>query len=159
MNSDFKVYICIDNGSSGTNPLGNVSQDEPTFTDLEPSKAGNSGDGYKWKYLFTVSPSDIIKFDSTEFITVPNDWSSTTDSQIRTVRENGNSDVNLNQIKHVYIENGGTNYAGGLSQEVNIVGDGTGAKARVDVVGGTITNVTVSAGGKGYTYGIVDLDT
>ena len=44
-----------------------------------------------------------------------------------------------------------------LSQEVNIVGDGTGAKARVDVVGGTITNVTVSAGGKGYTYGIVDL--
>ena len=44
MNSDFKVYICIDNGSSGTNPLGNVSQDEPTFTDLEPSKAGNSGD-------------------------------------------------------------------------------------------------------------------
>ena len=36
MNSDFKVYICIDNGSSGINPLGNVSQDEPTFTDLEP---------------------------------------------------------------------------------------------------------------------------
>ncbi len=157
MNSDFKVYICIDNGSSGINPLGNVSQDEPTFTDLEPSKAGNSGDGYKWKYLFTVSPSDIIKFDSTEFITVPNDWSSSTDSQIRTVRENGNSNVNLNQIKHVYIENGGTNYANDLSQEVNIVGDGTGAKARVDVVGGTITNVTVSSGGKGYTYGIVDL--
>jgi hypothetical protein len=158
MNSDFKVYICIDNGSSGINPLGNVSQDEPTFTDLEPSKAGNSGDGYKWKYLFTVSPSDIIKFDSTEFITVPNDWSSSTDSQIRTVRENGNSDTNLNQIKHVYIENGGINYANDLSQEVNIVGDGTGAKARVDVVGGTITNVTVSSGGKGYTYGIVDLD-
>ena len=71
LNSDFKVYVCIDNGSTGTNVLGNVSQDEPTFTDLEPSKAGNSGDGYSWKYLFTVSPSDIIKFDSTEFITVP----------------------------------------------------------------------------------------
>ena len=157
MNSDFKVYICIDNGSTGTNPLGNVSQDEPTFTDLEPSKAGNSGDGYKWKYLFTVSPSDIIKFDSTEFVTVPNGWSTSTDSQIRTVRENGNSDVNLNQIKHVYIENGGAEYKNGLSQEVNIVGDGTGAKARVDVVGGNITNVIVSAGGKGYTYGMVDL--
>ena len=35
-----------------------------------------------------------------------------------------------------------------LSQEVNIVGDGTGAKARVDVVGGTITNVIVSSGEK-----------
>ena len=75
LNSDFKVYVCIDNGSSGDNLLGNISQDEPTFTDLEPSKAGNSGDGYIWKYLFTVSPSDIIKFDSTEYITVPNNWS------------------------------------------------------------------------------------
>ena len=46
MNSDFKVYICIDNGSSGINTTGNASLDEPTFTDLEPSKAGTSGDGY-----------------------------------------------------------------------------------------------------------------
>ena len=159
LNSDFKVYVCIDNGSSGANPLGNISQDEPTFTDLEPSKAGNSGDGYLWKYLFTVSPSDIIKFDSTEFITVPNNWSTSTDSQIRAVRENGNSNVNLNQIKHVYIENEGSGYANGLAQEVDIIGDGTGAKARVDVVNGKITDVTVSAGGKGYTYGLVDLGT
>ncbi len=159
LNSDFKVYVCIDNGSSGDNPLGNISQDEPTFTDLEPSKAGNSGDGYIWKYLFTVSPSDIIKFDSTEFITVPNDWSTTNDAQIRNVRENGNSDVNLNQIKHIYIENGGVGYANGLAQEVDILGDGTGAKARVDVVNGKITDVTVSAGGKGYSYAIVDLGT
>jgi len=160
LNSDFKVYVCIDNGSSGTNPLGNVSQDEPTFTDLEPSKAGNSGDGYVWKYLFTVSPSDIIKFDSTEFITVPNNWSSSTDAQIRAVRENGDSSVNENQIKHVYIENGGSNYATGSGQEVDIIGDGTGAKARIDVdTAGTITNVTVSAGGKGYSYALVDLGT
>ena len=159
LNSDFKVYVCIDNGSTGDNLLGNISQDEPTFTDLEPSKAGNSGDGYVWKYLFTVSPSDIIKFDSTEYITVPNNWSTSTDSQIRLVRENGNSDTNLNQLKHVYIENAGTGYANGLGQEVDILGDGSGAKARVDVVNGKITDVTVSAGGKGYTYGIVDLGT
>ena len=159
LNSDFKVYICIDNGSTGDNPLGNVSQDEPTFTDLEPSKAGNSGDGFVWKYLFTVSPSDIIKFDSTEFITVPNNWSSSTDSQIRAVRENGDSSVNLNQIKHVYIEKAGSGYANGLSQEVDIIGDGTGAKARVDVVNGSITDVIVSAGGKGYSYALVDLGT
>ena len=159
LNSDFKVYVCIDNGSSGTNTLGNVSQDEPTFTDLEPSKAGNSGDGYVWKYLFTVSPSDIIKFDSTEFITVPNNWSSNTDSQIRVVRENGDSNVNENQIKHIYIEKAGNNYSNGLGQEVDIIGDGVGGKARVDVVNGSITDVSVSAGGKGYSYALVDLGT
>ena len=157
LNSDFKVYVCIDNGSTGTNPTGNVSQDEPTFTDLEPSKAGSSGDGYVWKYLFTVSPSDIVKFDSTEFITVPNGWLTSTDSQIRSVRENGNSDVNLNQIKHIYIENSGVGYKNGTGQEVDIIGDGIGGKARVDVVGGKITDITVSSGGKGYTYATVDL--
>jgi len=46
VNSDYRVYICIDNGSSGESPKGNKSQDEPTFTDLEPSAAGVSGDGY-----------------------------------------------------------------------------------------------------------------
>ena len=157
LNSDYKVYICIDNGSTGATPLGNVSQDEPTFTDLAPSKAGNSGDGYVWKYLFTVAPSDIIKFDSTEFITVPNSWSTSNDSQIRAVRENGNSNVNLNQIKHVYIDKAGSGYADGFNQEVDIIGDGEGAKARVDIENNTITNVTVSSGGKGYTYGVVDL--
>ena len=159
MNENFNVYVCIDNGSTGINTTGNASQDQPTFTDLEPSKAGNSGDGYVWKYLFTVSPSDIIKFDSTEFITVPNNWGSSEDSQIRAVRENGNSSINLNQIKHVYIDRAGADYANGLSQEVDIIGDGTGAKARVDVVNGTITDVTVSSGGSGYSYGIVDLGT
>ena len=43
MNSDFRVYICIENGSFGEpgspESKGNVSQDEPTFTDLEPSRA------------------------------------------------------------------------------------------------------------------------
>ena len=157
MNSDFKVYICISNGSTGDNPTGNVSQDEPTFSDLEPSRAGTSGDGYIWKYLYTVSPSDIIKFDSTEYITVPNNWSTSSDSQIKAIRENGDSSVNNNQIKHIYIEKAGGLYADGLGQEVDIIGDGTGAKARLDIVGGKIIDATVSAGGKGYSYGLVDL--
>ena len=55
MNSDYKVYICIDNGSIEGNETGNISQDEPNFTDLEPSRAGNSGDGYVWKYLHCFS--------------------------------------------------------------------------------------------------------
>ena len=98
--SDFRVYICIDNGSSSTNLKGNKSQDEPTFTDLEPSAAGVSGDGYIWKFLFSVLPSDIIKFDSTEYVVVPNEWETTSDFQITSIREGGtSSSTNPNQIK------------------------------------------------------------
>jgi len=156
INSDYKVYICIQNGSSGINTTGNQSLYEPTHTDLEPSVAGLGGDGYLWKYLFTVSPSDIVKFDSTEYITLPNNWSTSTDSQIVSVRENGDSTVNDNQIKTVYIDNPGSNYQ--TSAEVDILGNGTGGRVYVEVnTNGEIINTTVTSGGKGYTYGIVDL--
>ena len=158
INRDFRVYICIDNGSSATTPKGTKSQDEPTFTDLEPSAAGTSGDGYVWKYLFSVSPSDIIKFDSTEYVVVPNDWETSTDSQIVSVRENGNSgSVNPNQIKKVYIANGGSGCASGI---VDIIGDGSGGRVSITVnSSGSIVSTQVTAGGYGYTWGIVDLST
>ena len=160
MNSDFEVYICIDNGSSGTNLNGNRSLVEPDFTDVEPITLS---DGFTWKYLFTISPSDIIKFDSIEYIVLPNNWSTTTDSQIKTIRESGNSDVNKNQIKKVYVADAGktggyTSTAGTDPHILNILGDGTGAKVSVTVLStGIIDTVKVISGGSGYTYGIVDL--
>ncbi len=163
MNSDYRVYICIDNGSSGSLPKGKRSLDEPRFTDLEPSVAGTSGDGYVWKYLYTVNPSDIIKFDSTKYIVLPNDWSTSTDPQIETVRDAGNSDLYKNQIKKVYIENAGSGYTdtnpNGDGITVDILGDGEGGKAIVKVVDGSISSVDVISGGFGYTYGILDLST
>jgi len=168
VNSDFNVYICIDNGSSGAwqnktlldanpNGKGGTSKDEPTFTDLEPNSAGD--DGYVWKFLFSISPSDIIKFDSTEYIVVPNDWETSTNSQIQSVREAGDSEINLNQIKEVYIENGGAGYQPNLTATVPILGDGTGGQVSITTTSGIITKAVVTSGGSGYTYGIVDLST
>ena len=67
LNSDFRVYECLQNGTDPDNPNGKPSLDEPTFTDLEPRSAGSSGDGYIWKYLYTIKPADIVKFESTDF--------------------------------------------------------------------------------------------
>ena len=153
--SEFRVYICLDNGSSGSNPTGNPSKDEPSSTGLEPF-TGPTNDGYVWKYLFTVNPSDIEKFDSTEFITLPNNWSTSDD--FKAVRENGDSVLNNNQLKTVYIENGGSGYPYTGSQTFNILGDGTGATVSLTFnSSGTITDATIITGGTGYTYGIVDL--
>jgi len=158
LNSDYRVYICIDNGSSGKNPIIGGSLDEPKFTELEPSSAGESNDGYIWKYLFTISPSDVIKFDSTEYIVVPNEWDqdigNIKDAEVIRVKENGNSTNNNNQIKKVYIENGGSGYSTGTCK---ILGDGTGGQVFVETENSKIVSTTVIAGGSGYTYGIVDL--
>ena len=113
-----------------------------------------------WKYLFTISPSDIIKFDSTEYIVLPNDWSTSQNSQIKTVRESGDSTINNNQIKKVYIENAGLGYLQGQEEVCGIIGDGSGGKALVKISNDTnkkVESVRIVSGGSGYTYGYVDL--
>ena len=156
MNSDYKVYICLQNGTDPDNPDGRASLDEPTFTDLEPRAAGTSGDGYIWKYLYTIKPGDIIKFDSTDFMPVPKDWS--TNAADAAVRDNASSS---GQIKIVTITNRGVGLgtANQTYTKVPIKGDGTGAEATVVVNSNSkIESVTVSKGGSGYSFGTLDLD-
>ena len=156
MNSDYKVYICLQNGTDPDNPDGRASLDEPTFTDLEPRAAGTSGDGYIWKYLYTIKPGDIIKFDSTDFMPVPKDWS--TNAADAAVRDNASSS---GQIKIVTITNRGVGLgtANQTYTKVPIKGDGTGAEATVVVNSNSkVESVTVSKGGSGYSFGTLDLD-
>ena len=156
MNSEFKVYICLFNNANPENSFrGGPSLDEPNFTDLEPREAGSSGDGYIWKYLFTIKPNQIIKFDSTNFIPVPNDWE--TNSSYTSVRENAGTS---GQLKIVTIRNRGVGIgtANVTYTRVPILGDGRGAEATVVVNNDSkIESVTVSNGGNGYSFGTLDL--
>ena len=155
MNSDYRVYECLQNGTSPDNPAGRPSLDEPTFTDLEPRAAGTSGDGYIWKYLYTISPSDIVKFDSTNYLPVPQDWATNTNDA--SVRKNA---ATSGQLKIVTITNRGVGVgtANKVYTQVPIKGDGSGAEATVTTNNDAkISDVTISNGGSGYTFGTLDL--
>ncbi len=155
VNIDYKVYICLQNGSNPENPSGRSSLDEPTFTDLEPRAAGTSGDGYIWKYLYTIKPSDIVKFDSTNFMPVPLNWETSTDNAA--VRINASSG---GQLKIITITNRGVGLgtANRTYTRVPIKGDGTGAEATVVINNNSkVESVNISSGGSGYTFGTLDL--
>ena len=155
INADYRVYMCLQNGSTPETPNGNSSLDEPTFIDLEPRAAGTSGDGYIWKYLYTIKPSDIVKFESTNFIPVPNNWETSADTAA--VRNNA---VN-GSVKIVTITNRGVGIgtANRTYTRVPIRGNGSGAEATVVINNDqTVDSVTVSSQGSGYTYGSLDLD-
>jgi hypothetical protein len=155
INSDYRVYICLQNGTVPETPSGKPSLDEPTFTDLEPRTAGSSGDGYIWKYLYTISPSDIVKFESTDFMPVPLNWG--TNSTDVAVRENAID----GSIKIVTITNRGVGLgtANRTYTRVPIKGDGTGAECTIVVNNDQeVESITVSNQGSGYTYGNVDLN-
>ena len=131
------------------------SLDEPTFTDLEPRSAGSSGDGYVWKYLYTINPSEIVKFESTDFMPLPLNWeTNTTDANVRDNAVEGS-------IKIVVITNRGVGVgtANRTYTRVPIKGDGTGAEATIVINNDSkVESITISNGGSGYTYGTVDLD-
>jgi hypothetical protein len=157
MTSEYKVYICLNNGYSPETPEGKPSLDEPTFTDLEPRAAGNSGDGYVWKYLYTIEPNDIIKFDSINFMPVPRNWE--TNSKYFSIRNNASTS---GQLKISRILNRGTNVgpANRTYTGVKIVGDGIGAEATIVINSQRrVESITISKGGSGYTYAKVDLTT
>ena len=155
VNSDYRVYICLHNGIDPDNPNGKPSLDEPTFTDLEPKVAGTSGDGYIWKYLYTIKPSDIVKFESTDFIPVPLDWSTSSDTAA--VRDNAVD----GSLKIVTVTDRGVGFgtANSTYTKVPIKGDGTGGECTIVINNDQkVDTVTVSSQGQDYTYGNIDLE-
>jgi hypothetical protein len=158
VNSNYQVYICLYNGVSPENQEGRPSQFEPTFTDLEPRTAGNGSDGYIWKYLYTLNATEIIKFDSTNFIPVPLNWGQ--DQQTSLIKNNAQ---NNGQIKTCTIKNRG-NYENVSTvrnrtfRNIPIKGDGTGATVSISFNNNfQVESIFVTNGGSNYTYGRIDL--
>ena len=155
MNADYRVYECLQNGTTPETPNGKSSLDEPTFIDLEPRAAGTSGDGYIWKYLYTIKPSDIVKFDSTNFIPVPPNWETNADNApVRNNAVNGSVKIVTITDRGVGIGTANRTYT-----RVPIRGNGTGGECTIVINNDqTVDSVTVSSQGSGYTYGSIDLE-
>ena len=130
MNSTFDVYKCIDNDgdtASTTEPTGNKS-----------TSVFSTADGYKWKYMYSLSASEQANFLSTDFMhlsTESTDFSTTAGA-----------------IEHVKITAGGSGGSNGTYTGVDIRGDGSSGKATVVVSGNAVTAVTITTAGTGYTF-------
>ena len=133
MSSTFNVYKCLDNNSGANSTV------EPTGTS---SSILTTGDGYKWKYMYTLSATQQSNFLSTDFMAVA------TNSTVSSAAVDGA--VNIVKIKTA--GSGGTN---GTHASVPIRGDGSGGVCSVTVSGGAVTAVTVTTPGTGYTFGYI----
>ena len=71
---EYNVYKCIRSGRDSNGAVVN-STVKPTGTSptalVETNDSGiQTGRGYLWKYMYTVSGADTIKFTTTDFIPV-----------------------------------------------------------------------------------------
>lgn len=134
---DFNVYKCLFNNG------GIPSINKPTGTS---STVIQTADGYKWKYMFTITTSDALKFLTANHIPVKTLTSDDGSNQwlVQAAATPGAIDV-------VLIENAGSGYVS--SPSVSISGDGTGAAftATVNPSTGQMTGINIINRGSGYT--------
>lgn len=135
------VYKCLDNAG------GIPSTDKPTGQSTSPFE---TLDGYVWKYMFTISPSDANKFLTPLFIPVRHK-NGVDDGSDQYLVEQAAVPGTIDKIRVV---SGGDGYS---SPNVVIIGDGTGATATATVTSGAITDISVNNVGSGYTWANVTL--
>ena len=133
LTTDRNVYKCLDNNNNG------ASTTEPTGTS---TSILTTADGYKWKYMYTLSATQQANFLSTDFMAVA------TNSTISSAAING-------QINIVKIKSPGTGGTNGTYTSIPIRGDGTGGLVTAVITGGVVTAVTVTAAGTGYTIAYI----
>ena len=133
MSSAFNVYKVLDNNGNAASTV------EPTGTS---SSILTTGDGYKWKYMYTLSATQQANFLSTDFMAVA------TNSTVASAAVDGA--VNIVKIKTA--GSGGTN---GSHTSVPIRGDGSSGACTVTISGGAVTAVTVTTPGTGYTFAYI----
>src|SRR5210317_1641582 len=135
-----RVYKCLDNNG------GVTSTDEPTGVSTSVT---TTTDGYKWKYMYTLSAAQQADFLSTDFMAVTTNANAATEQlDVISAAVDGALDV----IKIKSAGSGGTN---GTFTGIAIRGDGSGGVCSVTVSGGAVTAVTVTTRGTGYTFGTV----
>lgn len=69
MNSTFKVYKCLENKKTESG-RPQPSTVEPTHTTISAAAPAAQADGYVWKYMYTISAAESLKFVTSSYIPV-----------------------------------------------------------------------------------------
>ena len=136
MNSSYAVYKVIEN-------------DGATASTVEPTSTSNSifatSDGYRWKYMYSLTSAETLNFMSTDFI------HASTDSTVSAAAVDGALDTAL-------VVAGGSSYntsSGSTISAIPIRGDGSSGVASVTISSGAISAVSITTAGTGYTYAYI----
>ena len=137
MNSSYAVYKVIEN-------------DGATASTVEPTSTSNSifatSDGYRWKYMYSLTSAETLNFMSTDFI------HASTDSTVSAAAVDGALDTAL-------VVAGGSSYdvsgGGATISAIPIRGDGSLGVASVVIASGAVASVSITTAGTGYTYAYI----
>jgi len=156
--SDYNVYKVISNNGGANSTV------MPTGTS---TSILTTADGYKWKFMYSISASDVIKFVTSDFIPVKTigakaavegdvgglGTAASDDNSAQWDVENGATD---GTIEHARVTAGGSSYGSDGTYNVAISGDGASGQLTVTVSSNAITAVAINAVGSGYSVASID---
>jgi hypothetical protein len=163
---EFKVYKCLKTGMSGGSTV--ASTVKPTSVDTANPQV--TGDGYMWKFMYSVVASDVIKFVTNDFIPVKSigaksavAGSGTNGGFGSTTTDDGSAQWDVENaavdgaIYHYVVTAAGSGYSNGstgsFTVDVAVEGDGSGAVATLTFASGSLSSVAfkdTSSYGSGY---------
>ncbi len=143
--SAYRVYKVLDNNNNSVFTGGT----EPTSTAAAPFTIG----GYTLKYMYTLSTTDVQNFLTPDFMPAP------------TAAESGNGladgALHIIDIINDGLAGSWATAADRVITNIPVRGDGSGARCSVTIGGtdgtadGTVTAISVTTNGSGYTHGAV----
>lgn len=141
-----QVYICL---QQGRNAQGQAvpSTVEPTSISTAPVTLG---DGYTWKYLYTIGAVPASRFLTANYM--PVQLIDSAENPNQTLQKSIQDAAIPGQISGIAVTSGGTGYSAGSPPTVTIVGDGDSAQATATVSGGAVVKIEMTNRGSGYTY-------
>ena len=136
---EWNVYKCISNNN------GKVSNTKPTSTITTASI--ETADNYIWKYMYTLSDEERMRFTTDSYIPVK-----TLISDDGSLQWQVQSSSVQGAIESIRMLNYGSSYT--TLPSIAIVGDGVGANAiaRINSTSQTVDSVIITNKGSGYTY-------
>ena len=165
---DYNVYKCLNNDN---NTASTVKPDHTTLT--TPTES----DGYQWKFMYSISASDVIKFVTNDFLPIKTlgaqlkvaggvdtgtqasgqqdgglGDAATDDGSAQWDVENGAVDGALQRVR---VLTGGSGYSNATTANIVIRGDGVNGRATVVTSGNSVTAVTITTAGSGYTTAFI----
>jgi hypothetical protein len=143
---NWDVYKCLSNNNGA--PTQNVPIQKITTGSV------TEVDGYTWKYMYSITPAEQLRFTTEQFIpvkTLLND-----DGSLQwDVQENAIEGA----LEHIDVVNGGSGYTDNTKLWITITGDGTGANAfpQTNTLTGQVSSIVIDIPGSGYTYADVQV--
>ena len=140
-----QVFKCLWNNNGG------VVSTEPYFEPgtFNANQIFQGADDYKWKYMYTITSGNKLKFMDDAWIPVP--VATRIPNAFSTFAGRGSIDV-------INVTNGGSNYdPSNATITVTVTGDGQYATANATVVSGSISDIVVANTGSNYTYANVSI--